>query len=193
MRAIVAMSSNRVIGAGNRIPWRIPEEHRWFRRATMDGVLVMGRRTFESLPRVLDGRISAVLTHEPRRLLAEERRRGRLIDAVEEGAPGGELVRLSLPAPPGTAIWLGTSLSAIVRAAPAGRPLWLCGGAQLYAQFLPECEELFLTVIDREVEGDAVFPAFEHLFEQDGVVHEGEGFRVLHYRRRPGAGEAPAP
>jgi dihydrofolate reductase len=181
MLAIAAMSRNRVIGAQGRIPWRIPEEHRWFRRTTMGGVLVMGRKTFESLPRPLDGRVNVVLTHDPRRFLDDERRRGRLAQGVLREAPAPEDVRLDFPDLPGTEVHLVRSLATL--GDDPGRPVWLCGGAQLYEQFLPACTELYLTVVDREVEGDASFPRFEHLFTEVGVVHQGEGFHVLHHRR----------
>ncbi len=68
-------------------------------------------------------------------------------------------------------------------AGAAQAQVWLCGGAQLYEQYLPGCAELFLSIVDRDVEGDAFFPAFEHLFDLEGTVHEGAGFRVLHYER----------
>ena len=47
LKAIAAMAENRVIGDGPRIPWHLPEDFRWFKEATLGGVLVMGRRTFE--------------------------------------------------------------------------------------------------------------------------------------------------
>ena len=61
-KAIAAMSENRVIGRGNEIPWHIPEDFKWFKETTMGHVLVMGRRTFESIGKVLPGRETMVLT-----------------------------------------------------------------------------------------------------------------------------------
>ena len=55
-KAIAAMSENRVIGRGNEIPWYIPEDFKWFKETTMGHVLVMGRRTFESIGKALPGR-----------------------------------------------------------------------------------------------------------------------------------------
>ena len=52
-QAIAAMSLNRVIGRGAEIPWHLPEDFKWFKETTMGGVLVMGRRTFESIGRPL--------------------------------------------------------------------------------------------------------------------------------------------
>jgi dihydrofolate reductase len=61
-KAIAAMSLNRVIGAGNRIPWHLPEDFKWFKQRTMGQVLVMGRKTFESIGRPLPGRTTIVLS-----------------------------------------------------------------------------------------------------------------------------------
>jgi len=62
MIAVVAMASNRVIGAGGRIPWHIPEDLRWFKEITMGGALLMGRVTYESIARPLPGRTTVVLS-----------------------------------------------------------------------------------------------------------------------------------
>jgi dihydrofolate reductase len=60
--AIAAMSLNRVIGNGNKIPWHLPEDFKWFKAVTMGHVLVMGRKTFESIGRPLSGRETIVLS-----------------------------------------------------------------------------------------------------------------------------------
>lgn len=60
--AIAAMSLNRVIGNGNKIPWHLPEDFKWFKAVTMGQVLVMGRKTFESIGKPLPGRETIVLT-----------------------------------------------------------------------------------------------------------------------------------
>ena len=61
-KAIAAMSLNRVIGRGNSIPWHLPDDFEWFKQTTMGHVLVMGRKTFESIGRPLPGRETIVLT-----------------------------------------------------------------------------------------------------------------------------------
>ena len=60
--AIAAMAENRVIGAGNQIPWHLPDDFKWFKQKTMGHDLVMGRRTFESIGRPLPGRRTFVLS-----------------------------------------------------------------------------------------------------------------------------------
>jgi dihydrofolate reductase len=62
VKAIVAMTRNRVIGDGNRIPWRLQGEQRWFKEITMGHPILMGRKTFESIGRPLPGRRNLVVT-----------------------------------------------------------------------------------------------------------------------------------
>ena len=64
-KAIAAMSLNRVIGAGNRIPWHLPEDFKWFKKMTTGQVIVMGRKTFESIGKPLPNRTTIVLTRSP--------------------------------------------------------------------------------------------------------------------------------
>ena len=185
MFAIAAMSRNRVVGKGNAIPWHIPEEFRWFRRTTLGGVVVMGRRTFESLPKPLDGRTHVVLTRDPARMMADPALTSRF--AARAGPEqAGAVVELELPKIPGTHVYLATSIDPLTSGAVQHR-VWLCGGVQLYEQFLGRCSELYLSVIDRDVEGDAVFPPFEHLFDAAGVAAEAAEFRVLRYVRNGAA------
>src|SRR5260221_9825050 len=62
LKAIAAVSLNRVIGAGNKIPWHLPEDFKWFKQMTTGQVIVMGRRTFEAIGKVLPNRTTIVLT-----------------------------------------------------------------------------------------------------------------------------------
>ena len=62
MKAIAAMARNRVIGLNGGIPWHLPEDFRWFKRATLGGVVVMGRKTFQSLGKPLPGRRNVVVS-----------------------------------------------------------------------------------------------------------------------------------
>ncbi len=61
-KAIAAMSENRVIGQGNRIPWHLPEDFKWFKQTTTGHILVMGRKTFDSIGRPLPNRETIVLS-----------------------------------------------------------------------------------------------------------------------------------
>ncbi|MBI3881996.1 MAG: dihydrofolate reductase [Verrucomicrobia bacterium] len=61
-KAIAAMSENRVIGRGNAIPWHLPEDFKWFKQTTTGHVIVMGRKTFESIGRALPNRTTVILS-----------------------------------------------------------------------------------------------------------------------------------
>jgi dihydrofolate reductase len=148
--AIAAMSLNRVIGCGSRIPWHLPEDFRWFKQTTMGNIIVMGRRTFESIGRVLPGRTTVVLS-----------RSGFQHPGVRTISNWKELALRS-----------------------EARKVFICGGAEIYAQALPMCSDLYLTVVNREVAGDVFFPPFEDRFEWVSVLMAREEFRILHYRNR---------
>lgn len=61
-KAIAAMSENRVIGQGGRIPWHLPEDFKWFKKTTTGNVIVMGRKTYESIGRPLPNRVTVVVS-----------------------------------------------------------------------------------------------------------------------------------
>lgn len=63
-KAIAAMAENRVIGHAGDIPWHLPEDFKWFKKTTMGGILVMGRKTFESIGKPLPGRETFVLSRQ---------------------------------------------------------------------------------------------------------------------------------
>lgn len=152
-KAIAAMSLNRVIGRGQRLPWHLPEDFKWFKQMTTGQVVVMGRKTFEAIGRPLPDRRIIVLS------------RGGFCH------PGVQAV---------------AALSEIDPASPAfaGRQCFICGGAQVYAQALPLCADLYLTLVKRVVEGDAFFPPFEDDFERVAELRDRPEFTITHYRNR---------
>jgi dihydrofolate reductase len=160
-KAIAAMSLNRVIGAGNRIPWHLPEDFKWFKKLTTGQVVVMGRKTFESIGKPLPNRVNVVLSRAP------------------GAAPGVE--------------WM-TDLGCLNPQDPrfAGREIFICGGAEIYRQALPQCSDLYLTLVKRTVEGDTFFPPFEDEFELAAELLDAPDFKILHYRRREMGGPTPA-
>ena len=144
------MSLNRVIGRGNQIPWHLPEDFKWFKRMTTGNVVVMGRKTFESIGRPLPNRETIVVS-----------RSGFAFPGVRTVASLDE-----------------------IDLEKETRDVFICGGAQIYAQTLPQCSDLYLTLVKREVEGDAFFPRFEEQFESIETVSENPDFTIIHYRRK---------
>ena len=149
-KAIAAMSANRVIGAANKIPWHLPEDFKWFKKMTTGNVVVMGRKTFESIGKPLPNRDTIVLS------------RGGF------AYPGVQVVRSLDELPP----------------LVTGREVFIAGGAEIYRQALPLCSDLYLTLVKREVEGDAYFPPFEEEFELIETLQDNTDFKILHYRNR---------
>jgi dihydrofolate reductase len=149
-KAIAAMALNRVIGNGNQIPWHLPEDFKWFKATTTGHVIVMGRKTFESIGKPLPQRETVVLSRSA------------------WSFPGVKTISSldDLPAVAGD------------------RQVFICGGAQIYAEALPQCSELFLTLVKREVAGDAFFPKFEDQFELAEEIRDTPEFKILRYRNR---------
>ena len=126
---IVAMDENRGIGIGNRLPWRLPDDLKYFKNTTLGHHLVMGRKTFDSLGKPLPGRINIVLTRDP------------------NYNPGGEVV---------IAHSLGEALTHA--RSGQERETFICGGGALYRQSLPLAHRLYLTLVHTQTEADVFFP-----------------------------------
>jgi len=127
---IYARARNGVIGANNTLPWHLPEDLAHFKRTTMGSPVVMGRKTWDSLPprfRPLPGRQNLVLTRQ-----------------ADWQAPG--------------AVRVG-SVEEARALFPAGSDAWVIGGAEVYAQALPLADSVVVTEIDADFEGDAFAPA----------------------------------
>lgn len=131
LHAIAAMSLNRVIGDGPRIPWHLPEDFKWFKATTLGHVLVMGRKTFESIGRALPGRLNIVLTRSTQ----------------------------FRPADP--EVCVVNDWAAARAAAGEVADIMVIGGAEIYALVLPEATRVLLTEVHATPEGDAFLPGFD--------------------------------
>ncbi len=128
---IAAVADNGVIGHQGDLPWRLPEDLRRFRVATMGKACIMGRKTWESLPDTkLPGRLCVVLSRDPELIK----------DAPAYASPPFEFGRLE-----------GYSQSEIM----------VIGGAEIYAMALPRASRMLLTRVHQSPEGDAFFPEFD--------------------------------
>jgi dihydrofolate reductase len=133
LKLIYARAANGVIGLNNQMPWHLPEDLAHFKRTTLGCPVLMGRKTWESIPakfRPLPGRANLVITRQP--------------DWQAEGA----LVVHSLE----------EGLSLALAYCPEGKDLWVMGGAEIYAQAAAIAEEAVVTEIDATCEGDAFAP-----------------------------------
>jgi dihydrofolate reductase len=166
---IAAVAKNRVIGVDNRLPWHLPEDLRHFREVTRGHPVIMGRKTWESLPeafRPLPGRLNIVISRQ-----------------TDYPVPGGKLAA-SLPA----ALTLAENTPSADLA--VRQEAFIIGGEQLYALALPHADRLMLTEVEMEVAGDAWFPAFstdewQEVQRERQVGAEGIAFAFVTYARRP--------
>jgi len=187
-KAIAAMSENRVIGQGNKIPWHLPEDFKWFKKMTLGNVVVMGRNTFESLGKPLPNRTNLVLTRHPRRFVNTH---PEIFDGykLKEWKGGRQIKRpyqfwfTRLDKAQSTEIRVFGSLAKI-DPEDFQIEVFICGGAQIYEQALPRCSDLYLTLVKRVVEGDAFFPPFEDRFKKVEEIRDCAEFKIVHYRNR---------
>jgi dihydrofolate reductase len=148
---IAAVARNGVIGHNNDLLWKLPEDMAFFKRTTMGNPVIMGRKTWESIPtrfRPLLGRTNIVVTRQ-----GDWR-----ADGAQVAHGFEEALEMALES---------------IAADPHGRRAFVIGGAELYALALPHADELVLTEIDKDFEGDARFPDLErnHFVEVSRDVH----------------------
>lgn len=139
---IVARARNGVIGKDGDLPWRLSDDLKHFKATTKGCPLIMGRKTWESLPkRPLPGRETIVLSR----------------DGNYE-APGARVYTSVEPA-------IETA-KALARAAGKSE-IFVSGGSAIYAAALPFADRLYITEVDTDVEGDATFPEFDETLFQE--------------------------
>lgn len=126
---IAAVANNRVIGQNNALPWHLPEDMKHFKETTHGAPVIMGRKTWESLPekfRPLPGRANIVISRNP-----------------HYKAPGATLAN---------------SLDAALNTCNTATEAFVIGGEELYRQAIDQADRLILTEIALTVNGDAHFP-----------------------------------
>jgi len=150
---------NRVIGRDGDLPWHLPEDLKRFKRLTTGHSVLMGRKTFESIVDRLGGPLP------DRRSVVLTSGSG-LYDHPD--------------------VVLCGSLEEALEAVEDQDVVFVAGGASVYAQTLPLAHRLELTLVEGAWEGDAEFPAYEHLVGSDfevGTERPGDGYRFLTLER----------
>jgi dihydrofolate reductase len=132
---VVAAARGGVIGAGGRTPWRLPTDLRRFRELTWGKPMIMGRRTFDSIGRILPGRETVALSRDP--------------SFAPPGAHVARAIQEALRRAEALAEAMGADEVAVI------------GGAEIFAAFLPQAEVIHLTEVALTAPGDAVFPALD--------------------------------
>jgi len=154
---IAAVARNRVIGKDNRLLWNIPEDMAHFKALTSGHTVIMGRKTWESLPprfRPLPGRRNIVISRQ-----------------AHYAAPGAELAG---------------SLENALKLASNAAVVFVIGGEQIYTQAMAVADRLEITEVDLEPEGDAWFPEIAAVDWEKMPKTEGTGFTFVTYHRRAG-------
>jgi dihydrofolate reductase len=162
---IAAVADNGVIGRGNALPWRLKSDMQHFRALTMGKPVVMGRKTYLSIGKPLAGRTTIVVSRDP-----------------AFSAPG------VVVAPNLDAALAAARGDALRRNADA---IVIAGGADIYAQALPLADQLTVTHVHKEVDGDAHFPTIDPAMwresardEHDPAAEDDAAFAFVTYTRR---------
>jgi dihydrofolate reductase len=157
---VAAIAANGVIGRGGDLPWRLPAELRHFKKLTYGHVLVMGRRTYESIGRPLPGRTTVVVT--------------RRVPTVPKPTtdPSAESV-----------LTADTVQAALARALELDDEVFVVGGAQVYAAALEMADRMVLTLVDDNPDGDTRFPEVDWTGWRETQRELSDGLAFVTYER----------
>jgi dihydrofolate reductase len=138
---IVAVAENGVIGRDGKLPWRIPEDMKWFRERTAGRPMIMGRKTWESFPKQpLPGRTNIVITRN-----AAYRADGAVV--AQSFTEALEVARREKP-----------------------DEIMVIGGSEIYRAALPLAQRIYLTSVHGEIAGDTHFPALDRAAWTETIV-----------------------
>jgi dihydrofolate reductase len=155
---IAALDQQRAIGQAGTLPWHIPEDLKRFKTLTLGHSVLMGRKTFASLPKALPNRRSLVLTRNATAIKASD-----TLDVLTD------LAQLQAQH-----VWTERSPT-----------LWVIGGAEIYALCLPYADQLELTWVEHAASApDAFFPAFDAAAFAISADTQAPGCRFVSYARR---------
>lgn len=176
LSSIAAMARNRAIGVGNKLPWNLPEDLKYFKEKTKGRILIMGRKTFESLPGALPNRFHILVTRDQNYIPTKTNLNEKDFAVVHSLDEAYSLARMLLDSKDSR------------HRESFGNEVFIVGGAEIYKQSLKDIDRLYLTVIEQDFPGDAFFPEFS---DKDWVLTKKEdrqepipfSFRV-YYRQR---------
>ncbi len=129
---IAAVGQNGVIGTGNALPWRLPEDLQYFKKMTLGKPMIMGRKTYESIGKPLPGRTSIVVTSRT------------------DWHPDGVVIVDSLSG--------GLAIARRIAERDAVDEIMVIGGAQIYQHAMASADRIYLTRVEDSPQGDVFFP-----------------------------------
>lgn len=146
---LVAMDLGRGIGKDNHLPWRLPSDLKRFKALTMGHHLIMGRKTFESIGRILPGRDSIVITRNPQAFQARTESEPAVV-TPPSAEHADKLIFVS-------------SLEAALRFAQTHGEdeAFVIGGGEIFRLALPSADRIYLTIIQAHLDCDTFFPEFD--------------------------------
>ena len=153
---IVAAATNNVIGLNNQLPWHLPQDLKYFKAKTLGKPIIMGRKTYESIGRPLPGRTNIVITRQ------QGWQAGSDVLVAHDIDQALELARDTVGADP--------NAEAMV-----------IGGAEIYRNCLARADRVYLTRVEKDIEGDAYFPSLPEDEWQQTSSNAGEaGASIQH-------------
>ena len=156
---IAAISENKVIGKDGKLPWRLPLDLKWFKMNTSAGAVIMGRKTWDSLPKKpLPNRLNIILSHQPKQSQ-------------------------------GDTLWCTSFQEAMCKACSRTRRIYIIGGAEIYRIAIPYVNILILTRVHDHVEGQdlkyMVLPERKKLIWTSALQkHKGTSFHFEIYLKQ---------
>ena len=142
---VVAMDKNNCIGKGNALPWHISADLKHFKAITQGGVVIMGRKTLESMGRALPNRVNWVITRDPLWQFEGVKVAYSIEDALNE------------------------ALTDVQHSEKAS--VFIIGGGEIFTQTLNIADRLELTHVDLDVQGDAHYPKISEDFQKVNSEH----------------------
>ncbi len=153
---IAALAENRIIGKNGKIPWHLPEDLSRFKKLTIGHSVIMGRKTYESIP----------LKFRP---LPE---RNNIVITSNNGFDGHSVIRA------------GSVDEALQRAKFYGKKIFIIGGEQIYRQTIDLADRLELTEVRGEFDGDSYFPEYKNgVWREVNRIPRGS-YDFVSYKRR---------
>jgi len=168
---IAAMAENRVIGRDNAMPWSIKGNLAHFKEMTMGWPCIMGRKTWESLPKKpLPGRLNIIVS---RTMTASSVPKNELCPQKSSSVPNDNAQNVKI----------FPSLSAAIEHCVGYEKIFICGGETIYRQALPLANKIDLTLIPGQYEGDTFFPEIDTASWTVADTVNFDDFSIITYTR----------
>lgn len=150
--AVVAHDKNKLIGGDNKLLWHLPEDLKNFKKLTLNSIVVMGRKTYESIGKPLPKRLNVILTKD------------------KDFKADGCLVY--------------NNIEDVIKDFSKEPQVFIIGGGEIYKQFLPYIERIYVTLVEGEYIGDSYFPEYSDEGWSCFYQEKGEGFTYKTYIRK---------